>query len=131
MSTRCITVFKDENGEEICILYRHSDGYPEGHGLELAEFLRGKKVRRDTQNPKDFNGMAGLTAQTIANFADQYECGNWYVYAPHTYIADAEFIYTISSTNKQINIWVWDCRKNKDIFDGSPEAFLSEFSAKQ
>ena len=38
MSTRCLTrVF---NGEaEVACLYRHHDGYPEGHGKELTDFV--------------------------------------------------------------------------------------------
>jgi len=43
MSTRSITrVF--EGDEEIACLYRHHDGYPSGHGKDLAEFVASKRI---------------------------------------------------------------------------------------
>ena len=44
MGTRSLTVFNDEDGKEIAVMYRQFDGYPSGHGTELAEFLAGKKM---------------------------------------------------------------------------------------
>lgn len=43
MGTRSITKFIEE-GKEICGLYRQFDGYPEGHGKELAEFLQNMPI---------------------------------------------------------------------------------------
>lgn len=39
MGTRSLTFVYDEDGEKIVNMYRQMDGYPSGHGLELAEFL--------------------------------------------------------------------------------------------
>ena len=40
MSTRSTTHFRDVGAERpAAIVYRHSDGYPEGHGADLAAFL--------------------------------------------------------------------------------------------
>ena len=37
MGTRSLTTFKeDHNNEEIVVLYRQFDGYPEGHGIDLS-----------------------------------------------------------------------------------------------
>ena len=45
MGTRSLTTFDDEwKNEEIAVLYRQYDGYPQGHGKELFEFLDGRKV---------------------------------------------------------------------------------------
>lgn len=40
MGTRSLTVFIDEhNDKEIVVMYRQMDGYPEGHGQDLVDFL--------------------------------------------------------------------------------------------
>lgn len=45
MGTRSIVTFKSEwDGEEICAIYRQFDGYPEGRGKELANFLDGYRI---------------------------------------------------------------------------------------
>lgn len=78
MGTRSLTTFietyKDEEGNdkknEIVTMYRQYDGYPSGHGLEIAEFLsKGKLVNGlGYKETKVFNGMGCLTAQVIADF---------------------------------------------------------------
>ena len=40
MGTRSLTTFnEDHTDEEIVVLYRQMDGYPEGHGIDLFRFL--------------------------------------------------------------------------------------------
>ena len=39
MGTRSLTIFSEDGGFEIGVLYRQMDGYPEGHGMELAKLL--------------------------------------------------------------------------------------------
>lgn len=46
MSTRCITIFK-EDGKNVAAFYRHHDGYPDGHGEEVRSFL----VKADLEKP--------------------------------------------------------------------------------
>ena len=44
MGTRSITKFIESDGNKqsaICAMYEQFDGYPTGHGLDLAEFLNG------------------------------------------------------------------------------------------
>ena len=46
MGTRSITVVYDEyNDKPVVCMYRQFDGYPSGHGRELAEILK-DRVRR-------------------------------------------------------------------------------------
>ena len=67
MGTRSLTIFQEK--EEIAVLYRQFDGYPEGHGRELAEFLSGYKFTKGKiDNPKTANGMDCLAAQIVAHF---------------------------------------------------------------
>ena len=82
MGTRSLTFVYD--GEKpIVNMYRQFDGYPSGHGLELAEFLNsfdevvnGLPVG---DNRKLANGMGCLAAQMIANFKDS--AGGFYIHA--------------------------------------------------
>ena len=97
MGTRSLTfVYSEyEENKPILNLYRQFDGYPTGHGKELAEFL-GSGTRKivNGYNSKDgnnFNGMGCLAAQMVAHFkkgigefyiqsVDSDDCGQDYVY---------------------------------------------------
>ncbi len=43
MGTRCLTKVFD-GAEEVCCIFRHWDGYPDGHGKDLLEMLADKRV---------------------------------------------------------------------------------------
>jgi hypothetical protein len=83
MGTRSLTfVYDDYNDTAFINMYRQFDGYPEGHGAELAEFLNSFD---DIVNGipvgdkrKLANGMGCLAAQMIAHF--KTEVGNFYLY---------------------------------------------------
>ena len=70
MGTRSLTHFQDKD-VVLCTLYRQMDGYPDGHGNELAEILRNfhitNGIRGDDERtkPKLANGMGCLSAQVI------------------------------------------------------------------
>jgi hypothetical protein len=69
MGTRSLTrVIKD--GKHIINMYRQFDGYPSGHGKELAAFLSGKPIINGYQSEgqKAFNGAGCLAAQMVAKF---------------------------------------------------------------
>jgi len=97
MGTRCLTVFNTEKGKEIVVMYRQHDGYPDGHGKELAEFLSGFKLvngMRGDEPPKFANGMSCLAAQVVAKFKD--EPGSIYLYPAGTRDTGEEYIYIVS-----------------------------------
>lgn len=80
MGTRSLTFVYD--GEKpIVNMYRQFDGYPEGHGQELAEFLlSGEMVNGFSDTTiRQFNGMGCLAAQMIANFKNSV--GGFYIHA--------------------------------------------------
>jgi hypothetical protein len=59
MGTRCLTKFFDEgDSKPFAVLYRQMDGYPDGHGRELATFLAARQW---------INGIGGETSATAAN----------------------------------------------------------------
>ena len=95
MGTRCLTVMYDtgEDKKEIAVLYRQMDGYPEGHGAELAEFLDGFKIVNGISNERDklANGGGCLAAQIIAHFKDSV--GQFYLYPAGTRDCWEEYIY--------------------------------------
>lgn len=80
MGTRSLT-FVYEDNKPIVNMYRQFDGYPEGHGQELADFLlSGKMVNGySSTSEKQFNGMGCLAAQMIAEFKDGV--GGFYIYS--------------------------------------------------
>ena len=99
MGTRCLTVFQEEDGTEIAVLYRQYDGYPDGHGKELTEFLAGKPIVDGYNGGTPdgaFNGIECLAAQVIAHF--KKGIGGFYLMAAGTRDAGEEYIYTV--TNK-------------------------------
>jgi len=71
MGTRSITTILNEEGEILLKLYRQFDGYFEGHGKELADFLKRLKlcngISRETSETHA-NGMQCLAAQIVAHF---------------------------------------------------------------
>jgi len=80
MGTRSLT-FVYEGEMPIINMYRQFDGYPTGHGRELAEFLTsGKLVNGYSEKQSvQFNGMGCLAAQMIANFKNSV--GGFYIHS--------------------------------------------------
>lgn len=87
MGTRCLTVVLEEvwedpkkpkkkaaKREECLVMYRQFDGYPDGHGKELAEFLAGSKPTNGLagMNSVDlFNGAGCMAASIVCHFKQQ------------------------------------------------------------
>lgn len=96
MGTRCLTVIKDENDEEIVVMYRQMDGYPSGHGKDLKEFLDGFYIVNgitNKDNEKAANGMSCLAGQIIAHF--KTGIGSFYIEKAGSRDMDEEYIYTV------------------------------------
>lgn len=142
MGTRSQTIFiekfKNTKGEikkeKICIMYRQMDGYPSGHGQDLAEFLTdGVLVNgiNSAEKRKIFNGMGCLTAQVIAHF--KKGAGSIYIYSPSTPIGVEDYIYEIEGDEKHnltmrcfetsYNDKTHKSSKGKMLFEGKPETF--------
>ena len=68
MGTRCITVVEEEDGTELCRIYRQFDGYPEVHGEEIVEFLSRGNVEHmiGMDEEENFLGMPDVAASLIA-----------------------------------------------------------------
>ena len=79
MGTRSLTFVYDGNVPVINI-YRQYDGYPSGHGHELAQFLDSKTLVNGygEQNSVEANGMGCLAAQLIVQL--KHGVGGIYIY---------------------------------------------------
>jgi hypothetical protein len=80
MGTRSLTYVFDQNNDPIVCMYRHFDGYPSGHGSELAQFLNSGEVVNGipvSVKKRLFNGMGCLAAQMVDEFKN--ETGNIYL----------------------------------------------------
>ena len=80
MGTRSLT-FVYEGEMPIVNMYRQFDGYPTGHGQELADFLlSGELVNGYSKKQSvQFNGMGCLAAQMIAYFKNTV--GGFYIHS--------------------------------------------------
>jgi hypothetical protein len=69
-----------DGGTPVINMYRQFDGYPSGHGAELAEFLSGFEIVNGygEVRPKLANGMGCLAAQLIAHF--KQSVGGFYIH---------------------------------------------------
>ena len=80
MGTRSLTFVYDGDVPVINI-YRQYDGYPSGHGHELAQFLDSKTLVNGfgKQNSFEANGMGCLAAQLIVQL--KHGVGGIYIYS--------------------------------------------------
>lgn len=139
MGTRSLTFvydsYKNEQGKTeyrpIINLYRQYDGYPSGHGAELAGFLGQFAAITNGITPgetrKTANGMGCLAAQLVANFKDgagQFylhptdcvDCGQDYEY--HIY-QNADNEICVRVTNRGCNLFgLTMSDTNEDLFNG-------------
>jgi hypothetical protein len=127
MGTRSLTFVREQNGRKtsthVC-MYRQYDGYPSGHGLELAEFLKGKRLVNgfgsgDTKDTA-FNGVGCLSASMVAHF--KTDIGGFYLYPTSTTDAGLDYQYDIICNDKNITVKVKDYSSN-EIFKGSVDEF--------
>lgn len=121
MGTRSLTVFQESSGKEIAVLYRQYDGYREGHGEELIEFLKNKKIVNGISlgNNKNnaFNGMSCLAASVIAHFKN--DIGGFYLYPAKTRNIGEEYIYIVKGNEGDAQATVI-----MDSCDGEEEKIL-------
>lgn len=113
MGTQSLTyVISDE--KPVFCMYRHYDGYLEGHGQEIAKFLKIEGLLGDPA-PKNFF-MEETAAKFICFFKNQYPEGNIYL-EPCDFFQETEFVYIISYSTIEVRNF------DKKIFEGT----FSEF----
>jgi len=117
MGTRSLTfvynTYKAKNGRAvhrpIINLYRQYDGYPEGHGQELVEFLKQFNLVNgmSLEQPKTrtANGMGCLAAQLVSNFKGN-EAGQFYLYPTDTKDCGQDYEYHIYANGPTFRVKV-------------------------
>ena len=118
--------FSEEPNKTIVDIYHHWDGYPEGLGVTLADYLNGKKVTNGLGRDNDhvFNGLGCMAASIIEHLKDGP--GNIYIEdpeCPHTWI-DYDY-YVWGDDHKDIWISIFD--GNECIFVGKPRDLLKKY----
>jgi hypothetical protein len=116
MGTRSLT-FTYINSEKIICLYRQYDGYPEGHGAELAEIL----------TTTESNGIECLSATIVAKLKTEW--GNIYLYPSTTKDAWQEYEYHIYDDGRVQVIKTYPERRS--IFEGTHQEFKGFCKSKQ
>ncbi len=98
MGTRAIISIKEkENDKDYCTIYKQFDGYPEGLGAELLEYVTNKSVVNGFSSEhkfhKAFNGIGDFCASLVAYF--KTDIGDFYIEKSDARNMGEEFIYTI------------------------------------
>jgi hypothetical protein len=115
MGTRSVTIIMNEHEQELCRVYRQFDGYPEGHGKDLAALCdreitdgisgtslykgldkNGLPIRAKAEEYTTSNGISELAAQIITGLKNEHPVGNIYLEIPQGDISRwAEYIYIV------------------------------------
>lgn len=126
MGTRSLTfVYDEDNKTPIINMYRQFDGYPTGHGAELAEFLAPLKlVNGFGMNPvNQANGMGCLAAQMVARFKNGV--GGFYLFSVKNKDCGQDYVYHVYQDRVVINDY-----DDGEVFSGTWQE-LAEFCSKE
>ena len=113
-------------------MYRQYDGYPDGHGVDLAEFLDDFNVVNGLgipRPPKVANGTGCLAAQLVQHFKDGP--GSIYLEALKGEPGDSweEYIYTIyPKEGEPTFVSIYDVWEKECIFVGTAEDLLNKYA---
>jgi hypothetical protein len=143
MSTRSLTIVRKNNNRDsdrIITMYRQSDGYPSGHGKDLADFLSKIKMVNGISMERESiaNGVACLAAQIVAHF--KTEPGGIYLHAgsdedaPGAYSEEYTYEVFADTFKPQDGITMIVKDGATELFAGKPteyEAWLLKYSEQE
>jgi len=122
MGTRSNTIIIDED-KPLINMYRQMDGYPSGHGAELAQFLAPiKMVNGLGGDPGPVaNGGGCLAAQMIAHFKD----GPGHIYVGDIDDESNDYTYRVRvyTFDPSAGIQIEVLSYGDKVFEGGPEQF--------
>jgi hypothetical protein len=145
MGTRSTTLFinryRDSKTNElkeqkVCKIYRQMDGYPDGHGLDLAKFLNTgvlvNGISFQHGEKRQFNGMGCLAASVVA----ELKTGPGGIYMIPITAGGQEYNYKViadeTAEDKARSILIRVSNSNnRKIFEGTPEEFIQKFGSKK
>lgn len=147
MSTRSATIIRqttywgeEAETEELMRFYRHCDGYPEGHGMEMAEAIR--NADNDSTRPSQW--LAGMLKWFLTSnpYATNIEFED-----RHSQHGDLEYLYVVDGIVDHrwgktddgrlpvtINVYgigfdesYADAEKREPIFNGTAYEYIDRF----
>ena len=115
-------------------MYRQYDGYPQGHGLDLAEFLKDFKIINGIGGNAELgthaNGSGCLAAQMVKHFKEKV--GNIYLFSPDDNKGWEEYIYTIyPKEGEPCYISIWSVFEERCIFVGTALELIEKYTPKE
>ena len=137
MGTRALTFVYEKYGQiqkPVVNMYRQYDGYPTGHGAELAEFLNGGELVNGlgVESQLQFNGMGCLAAQMVAHF--KQSPGGFYIHPTDVTDCGQDYEYHVYLKKDELHIEVVDCGcnmfgmtmsdKHDSVFKGNLKEFI-------
>ena len=123
-----------EHGEDAWVtMYRHYDGDPAWHGLELAHYLKDFKIINGVGSGAKLgihaNGTGCLAAQMIKSF--KTEVGDIYL-RHHEGGGDEDYIYTIfPKEGEPVYIAIYRVYTKECIFVGTPQDLIDKYTPKE
>lgn len=136
MGTRSLTYFIDPhlNNETVACVYRQMDGYPSGHGRDLAEFLVPIKIvngfGHEDKAGTHANGAGCLAAQAVAQLKNDQGIGGIYLEPTTRTVGWEDYVYKVfADETTQIRVEVYRVRgpgtEHELLFSGSPTEMLA------
>jgi len=112
-------------------MYRHYDGYPEGHGLDLAHYLKDFKIingiGEEASMGTHANGAGCLAAQLVAHFKENV--GDIYIRPGG---GDEDYIYTIfPKEGEPVYIAIYRVYTKECIFVGTPQDLIDKYTPEE
>ena len=126
MGTRSLTFVYNEQGKPILNLYRQYDGYIEGHGAELAEFLAGKTLVNGfgRESTALANGMGCLAASIVAHFKETV--GGFYIHSVTETDCGQDYEYHVYDDRVEVRGpgSIFNPGPNDNLFEGTWAEFV-------
>ena len=135
MGTRAtIHIAKREEGvsfseipeKKLVSIYNQYDGYPEGLGVTIANYLDGKRIVNGMGADRDtvFNGLGCLAASLIAELKDGP--GDIYIEDPNRLHGWLDYEYVIWGDSGK-DIWISIFDESECIFVGKPNKLQNKY----
>lgn len=124
MGTSATIRFKYEGDNSILVnVYHHYDGYIEGVGHDLAEFLLSKKIVNGITAFDDMNVIANGFSCLIAQYISNVKKGPGEVYIYPQYFK-GDYNYDVVYNGCKNEIYIKVTHFDKVLFEGSPKELL-------
>jgi hypothetical protein len=128
MGTRSLTfVYEKYANKPFLCMYRQFDGYRDGHGKELAEFLAPIEICNGIGDEKAgtaANGMGCLAAQLVTHFKGPHGIGGFYLHSPELgQDAGQEYEYHVYEDRVKVIKNGYSTVPDKILFEGEWKEF--------